>query len=371
MFKGFISVALLTVIILSGCSGTNAIEPGVVPDGTRILVANSLGETFSRFIFNNGTYIAQNDIAPTGQAPNQIVVRDGTGYVVNSMSNSILAFDLETLNVLFEASVGTGKSPFFMAFINDDEIIVTNFSAGDCVRMNVNPNFTSSRVLATIPMPDSSQFPKDTGVLETKACPEAVAVSGSTAYVSIANLDSATFTAGGPGLVALVNLSSNQVTGTIQTTGRDTVGLCIDPYNPERMYILSAGDVDTETWAFEGNGKIDVFNLSSKGITSSIDVAGAPFEMVIGMYHIGYITDGKEGKILTFNTSTLAMGQSIEIAEGGGMSYASGIAIGDNYLLYALEFNHDELVVIDIQSGNQIVDRIKTGDGPDALVVFE
>ena len=371
MGKRLFPVVFLLLVIWSGCGGSSPMEPGVVPDGTKILVANSLGETLSRFTFNNGTYIAQNDIKPTGQAPNQMMVRNGVGYVVNSMSNSILAFDLETLNVLFEASVGAGKSPFNMAFINDDEILVTNFSGNDCIRMNVNTSFTSDRVIATIPLPDSSDLPRDSNVQETKAYPEAVAINGTLAYVTIANLDTTTYTAGGPGLVAVINLSSNQLQSTFQTTGRDTVGLSINPYNPNEMYILSAGDIDTQTWEYEGNGKIDIFNLMSKGISDSIDVDGAPYEMVVASNQIGYITDGMEGKIITFDTFNHVVGSSITITEGSGKSYASGIALGSNSLLYVLEFNNDELVVIDLYSSNEVIDRIKTGDGPDALVIVE
>jgi len=371
MGKWLLPAMFLMILISSGCGSANVMEPGVVPDGTKVLVANSLGETMSRFTFNNGTYIAQNDIAPTGQAPNQILVRNGTGYVVNSMSNSILAFDLETLDVLFEASVGAGKSPFNMAFTTKDEIIVTNFAGNDCVIMNTSAGYTSDRVLATIPLPSSSDLPKDSGVQETKAFPEAVQVSGGMAYVSIANLDSSTFAAGGPGLVAIIDLSSNQLMSTFQTTGRDTVGLYINPYNPFEMYILSAGDMDTQTWEYEGNGRIDIFDLSSKGIKKSVDADGAPFEMVISPSGIGYITDGMEGKILTFDAIDYEMEQPITISEDSGKSYASGLALGSNYLLYALEFNNDELIVIDTQSSNEIVDRIKTGDGPDALVVLK
>jgi hypothetical protein len=371
MGKIFLIMFVLLLILSSGCGSSSPTEPGIVPDGTKILVANSLGETLSRFTFNNGTYVSQNDIAPTGQAPNQMLARNGVGYVVNSMSNSILAFDLTTLNVLFEASVGAGKSPFNMGFINDDEIIVTDFAANDCVRMNVDPAYSSDRIIATIPLPGSSQLPRDTGVTETKAYPESVAVSGSTAYVSIANLNTTTFTAGGPGMVAMINLGSNQVQSTFQTTGRDTLGLFINPIKSNEMYILSAGDIDTITWEYEGNGKIDIFNLNTKGITDSVDVDGAPYEMVIAPDGIAYVTDGKEGKVMTFSTLSYAIGASITISEGSGKSYASGIALGSNNLLYVLEFNNDELIVVDLYSSNQVVERITTGDGPDALVVME
>lgn len=366
-----VTIAVFSVVYFGCSGGSDPLLPGEVPDGTKVLVANSLGETISQINYAAGGKIVQNDIAQTGQAPNQFLVNGNTGYVLNSMSNSVLSFEIDTMTVNFEASVGAGKSPFNMAFINNYELLVTNFIANDCVRLNVHPSFTGDRVIATIPLPIGAELPKDTGVDSTNGSPEAVVIDANTAYVTMANLDAMTYTAGGPGLVALIDLPSNQVLSTIETLGRNTVGLCHDPYSPDKMYIISAGDMDPATWAWEGNGKIDVFNLSSKGITASIDIPAAPFEMIVAPTGIAYITDGMEGKLLTMDTATHALGPDIELVETpGDYSFASGLAMGPNFLLYALEFNNDDLIVIDTSQGNVIVDRFKMGDGPDAVVVI-
>ncbi len=366
-----VTLAVFSVVYF-GCTDESVpVIPGQVPDGTKVLVANSLGETISQVNYSAGGKIVQNDIAQTGQAPNQFLVSGNTVYILNSMSNSILSFEIDTMAVNFEVSVGAGKSPFNMAFINTYELLVTNFIANDCVRLNVHPSFTGNRIIATIPLPSGAELPKDAGVDSTNGSPEAVVIDDNTAYVTMANLDALTYTAGGPGLVAIIDLPSNQVMSTIETLGRNTVGLCIDPYLPDKMYIISAGDMDSTTWAWEGNGKIDVFNLSSKGITQSIDIPAAPFEMVVAPTGIAYITDGMEGKLLTMDTSSHALGPDIELVETpGDYSYASGLAMGPNSLLYALEFNNDELIVIDTSQGDVIVDRFTMGDGPDAVAVI-
>ncbi|MBU1024682.1 hypothetical protein KKB99_01605 [bacterium] len=370
-----LTVVLSSVIILSSCTngGSNpTVPPGQAPDGTKVLIANSLGETFSWLTYNNSTPVIQNNVAQTGQAPNQILINGNTGYVLNSLSNSVLAFDNVTLDVIFEASVGAGKSPFNMKFINASELLITNFIANDCVRMNISASYQNTdRVIATIELPSGSDLPKDSGVTATNGSPETIVIDGATAYVSMANLDSATYAAGGPGLVAILDLNSNQVMSTIETTGRNTVGLFQDPFRPELMYIISAGDTDPVTWEWQANGKIDIFNLDTKGITRSIDIQGAPFEMAIAPTRIAYITDGMEGKLITFNTATYALGPQIKLVDNpSGLSYASGLAMGPNFLLYALEFNNDQLIVIDTSQGDVIVDRFDTGDGPDALAVI-
>ena len=363
-------IPVIIALLSTGCGSGTPLDPGIPVDGTRILVANSLGETLSQFIYTNDAYLTQNDLMPTGSAPNFILINDDKGYILNSTSNSVLVFDTLTMSVIFEASVGTGKSPYNMAFVNDDELIITNFVANDCVRMNISENYTGDRIKATIPMPSGIDLPKDSGVVTTSATPEAVVVVDSNAYVTLANLDMSTFAAGGPGLIGIIDLTTNQFMGTVQTTGRNTVGLCPNPVFPNELFVLSAGDIDTDTFQWLDNGKIDVFTTNSPGITHSVDVDGAPFEMVVASNGYGYIADASAGKILTLDTINLTFGSTIQVVEGSGLSYISGLAIGPNYLLYAIEFNNDQLVIIDTASDNEIVQRISTGDGPDAITVI-
>jgi DNA-binding beta-propeller fold protein YncE len=236
--------------------------------------------------------------------------------------------------------------------------------------MNLNPSYGLNRIIATIPLPKYPDLPKDQAVKENLGCPEAVVIVGDKAYITLANLNKKDFVAGGPGFVALVDLQSNQFLSTIQTTGRNTIGLCLDPFNNQKLYVLSAGDINPSTWIYDGNGKIDVLDIGLLGITSSIDVNGAPFEMLVAPNGMGYITDGMEGKILTLDTSTHYFRASIELAVEGEMGYASGLALLGGDFLFALEFNQDELVIIDLKTSNMIVDRIKTGDGPDAITIL-
>lgn len=371
--KLFLLIAIFLIALTIGCSDETLLPPGEVPEGTRILVANSLGETLSQYIYKDGAYIVQNDIVSTGQAPSQIRVRDNKVYVVNSLSNSILVLDLMTMNVILEASVGTGKSPFNMDFINDNEILVTNFMADDCVRLNINPDFQGNRVVSEISLPVG--LPKDFGVASTNARPQAVFVAGNRAYVTMANLNTATWETGGPGMIAIIDLLTNQVTSAIQTTGRNTVGLCHDPYNPTNLYVISAGDNSFNPTTYEiewsMNGRIDRFDLTGQGITNSKDINGAPFEMVIGTNRVGYISDGSHGRIHMYDMFLDRISSdTIELAPSGEMSYVSGLAWGPNNILYALQFNKDEIAVIDTMSGNQILERFNTGHGPDAITVL-
>jgi hypothetical protein len=307
---------------------------------------------------------------PTGSAPNQILINGDVGYILNSTSNSVLAFNVQTMMMIFEASVGAGKSPYNMDFINSDELIITNFVGNDCVRMNISENYTGDRIKATIPMPSGLNLPKDSGVVATSATPESVFVYDNKAFVTLANLDTTTFTAGGPGLLGIIDLTNNQFNSTIQMTGRNTVGLCQNPYAPYQLFVLSAGDMDSNSWAWLNNGKIDVYNMNSPGIIQSVNVDGVPFEMVVASNGYGYITDGAEGTIMTMQISSLTFGSEIELVDTTGFNWASGLAIGPNNLLYALEFNSDQMIVIDTASNNEIVDMITTGDGPDAVTVI-
>jgi hypothetical protein len=51
------------------------------------------------------------------------------------------------------------------------------------------------------------------------------------------------------------------------------------------------------------------------------------------------------------------------------LSYASAAACDGNNLLYATDFNHDRLFVIDTEDGNRIIAELGTNDGPDTLTL--
>ncbi|HYE76458.1 MAG TPA: hypothetical protein VEI97_00600, partial [bacterium] len=107
-------------MLTAGCAvgGSQAtIGPGDsppidLPHAGRALVANSLGETLSDLDFAQTPAALRNDLAPTGQSPNDLLVAGDRLLVVNSLSNSLQVCRLNTLETTAEISTGPRSNPW-------------------------------------------------------------------------------------------------------------------------------------------------------------------------------------------------------------------------------------------------------------------
>jgi len=333
----------------------------------RILIANGLGETITLVERKNGTWSSDGDVMETGQSPNQLAYFHGLCYIVNSLSNSVQVFDPDTFETVREISIGFGTNPMNIAFIDETRTLVSCHLTNEIVVIDISGDAVSDRIFKRIPMPDSESLPHDEGVT-TYARPGGIEVIGNTAYVACENLDVFS-TAGGPGIVAVIDLDLLEVENIFEMTGRNTSQLLYSSRFPERLIVMSAGDYEGVI-GYVGNGTVESIDLGSGEIFQSIDVDGAPISGVIGEDDILHLENAREAKVIRVDLRTgVELGGYTLPSYGEQFSFASSI-LSLPGLLLVTNFNSDRMHVIDPSNGVMLAE-LGTGDGPDAMVAIE
>jgi len=373
--------AILILLLIVGCTvgrGSVVFPPeadvqaqpplGHDDDGAdhRILVSNGLSEELTLVERTDGVWNVTENALETGQSPNYMTVRDGICYVVNSLSNSIQIIDPENLETLREISTGAGTNPMVMDFVDETTVMVSCYLSNEVLIIDIREDTPSDeRILKRIAMPEDDELPHDTGKA-SYARPGGLAVVGDRCYVACANL-SMVHVAGGPGVLAVINTSSGEITGQIELSGRDTISVLHSERFPERLIILSAGNYEPGT-GFAGDGTVESLDISSGEIFQVIEIDGSPFEGTVGPEDVLFIENGKSAEVLRVDIreGTQLDGWALP-SYGEQLSYASAI-IALPGLIAAANFNADRIYLLDAESGS-INAELATGDGPDAMAV--
>lgn len=328
------------------------------PTAYDVVVAMSLDENLWRI--DSETFDVQSNIAATGQAPNCIVQHAEELYVLNSLSNSITVYDPHTLSLKRELSVGAGTSPFSMAFVDDQDFYVTQFNTNTVSRVNAY----TGQVITVIDLPDN--LPTDEGKT-TYPRPSGIYVHNTIAYIACANLDDFYY-AGGPGIVVMIDMSTDQVTGWFESGGRNCADITYSPNFPDWLWVVNTGDY---SWpdGFSENGTISAFNIHSNELIHVIETNDAPNELIFGPDH-AYFASSADGRIGRFDPNSFDLLSPLSLSSGGTeYNMASGLAIGPDNRLWALEFNHNKVWVIDTDQDDMTIQEISVGQGPDALII--
>ncbi len=332
--------------------------PTPVDGNVTAVIANGLGEDI--WAIDGRDYSVNPHVAWTGQAPNQIVVHDDRFYIVNSLSNSIGVYAIESLQRIQEISVGTGRNPFSMAFLDANQCYVSNFLTNTLSLIRVD----SGEVIDELELPGSDELPHDPGTA-TWARPTDMVIVGDTCYVACANLDD-TFVAGGSGIICRINCPTHQMRDWITVPGRNTVGIEWDSRYPDWLWIASAGDYAVGQ-GFIGNGNICIVSIPSGELIDCIEMADAPLEMVFGADRL-YTASAMDGSVGRIDLASLTRMTPLAMpGSGQGLNFISGLAIDPAGKLWVLEFNQDMLYLIDTRNGDDRIRNIEMGDGPDAI----
>ena len=333
-----------------------------------LIMGGGLSETLSILeVKGKESYELTNDIQLTGSAINYTIVYQNELFAVCSLSNSVIVYDNDTLSILREVSVGAGNNPMELVFYEDKKAYISNFFTNSVSLYDLAKN--EAEPLVTIDMPSGSELPKDSNAQldDIWSRPGGMAILGNDVFCALSNLNS-TFQAAGSGVVAVIDTSKNILKKQIILNGRNTVSLLANEEDGI-LYAISAGD-HSEGNGYVGNGKIELIQGSDLSIIDSVDVDGAPFEMVISDNGIGYLGNGKEGTILSLDTTSMEILGSIDVIDSSsesGLSYISALAMDGHGYLYVTEFNQDTLLIIDTNDNNRIVKRFTVNDGPDTL----
>ena len=363
----FMGIVLLFCLI--GCGSTN-IDNIVKLGGSdqfTLLIGNNLGETLGTLDLNG--YQVQNNILTLGQSPNQIVVRNGLAYVVNSLSNSIQVINLLTSQTIREISLGTGKNPMNIAVLSDQKAYVTNFIANTVTVIDPSEDDTSKQILKTIALPSGADLPANQGVTTNAARPQGAVIKDDKLYVNLANLNTLTYMSGGPSYVCVIDTQDDAVIKKIETTGKNANGIYTDDNLPHKIYVSCTG-----TWI--GDGTIEVIDTATDTLSKSYLTGGAPGSLLVYNDKV-YLGDLSTGQVSIFSKDTSEASPSISNIElvktdfsKGVFGMIGGLAVDNDGKLFVTEFSSDSVYVVDTGTEKIVTGPITVGDGPQAVAIY-
>jgi YVTN family beta-propeller protein len=331
-----------------------------------LVIGGGLSETLSVLRVNQGpSFKLYNDVALTGAAIHQTLVRNNTYFAMCSLSNSIAVYDFN-LNVEREVSVGGGTNPIGFTMVDDRTAWVSDFVSADVRLVDLGPGVADDqRVKKIIALPDGSTLPHDDGVTQSWARPNGIALAHGRLFVALSNL-SAQYVPAGPGVLAVINPTSGAVEKMITLSGRDAIGVTYDDAR-DLVWVTTAGDYVVGE-GFVGNGMIEAVNPQTLAIERRIDVDGAPFEIVLASGALAYLGNGMDARVPVVDLDAGEQTDAVDLREHGEtLSFISGLALDPDGRLYVVDFDSDQLYVLDPANEYKVIASFTVNDGPDTL----
>jgi len=277
--------SVIAALILPGCvQDPVSVKPVVpVPSAKGVYVVNE--GTFGRgnatlTFYDLGSFQVYNDVFASvngrnlGDVGNQIVIRGPCGYIVVNNSDKIEVLDLQTNKSTGTISVGSGRSPRQLAFVNDSLGLVTALYDASVLVVNLR----AMAVVGRIPVGEN---------------PEGIVVAQGRAYVANSGFGSGR-------TISVVDLSSMTSVKTI-TVGDNPSGVALSQEG--LVYVVCGGSYgDYSNPADDTPARIVVVNPGTDAVVDSIIIGGHASAMALSADGWGYVptTDG----VVTIDTRT-------------------------------------------------------------------
>lgn len=274
---------------------------------------------------------------PTGKLPNHMVVRGETGYVANSLSNSLQIIDLKT-HTVETVDLGEGTNPMQVAVLGEKayvSLLLTNEVAV--------VNLTTRQVIERITVGSG---------------PTGVAVTGGKVYVTNTAFNIDTF-GYDPGTVSVIDPATDTVIDTLPVPVINPQDMAVDPWG--LLHVVSTGNY------FDIPGAVTVYNPSTDRQVGTIPVGGAPGGIAITFGGKAYLADTTKG-LLSYNarTYTLLRGADQPISLGAEVWDVASDARGR---LYVVEQKLNKVAILDTRN-DQPIGEIPTGPCPGSVTVL-
>jgi len=327
-------------ILVAGCEGSpysDRGEPYILRHRT-LYVVNGLSETLSAIDLEEGA--VYNDILELGRWPNDLTSTPAGEalYVVNSGDNQVMEIDPSQGIVTMTADIGIGQNPWACE-VAGAELWVSNFLSGEVSIIDL----TNGRL--------------DQG-LAVGTTLQAILIEGDNVFVTDTN-----FQYGGFGAGRVIRLDRPGRMGA----GEGAVGI-----NPQdllldgsgRLHVLCTGDYTSES-----EGEVHLFDPLTLIPIDTLSLGGSPSAMCLGeggmIYSVGYW-----GGIMAYRSDDFSslFDATAPLMEGDGFTdIVFDPAPG---LLYVAEFDGDQVIGIDPSTG-RIVVSYRVSDGPLRLRLVE
>lgn len=304
-------------------------------------VVNALAKTLS--VVDVETGAVQNNVLNTGESPNQVVFRNGVGYLVNSVSNNIQMFNPFSHTTTGTIDIGENTNPWAIAFASDTKAYVSNLVANNVAVVDL--------VTGTV-----------TGTIPTTAGPEGILVHNGKLYVCCTNFSFADFSYG-VGQVVVIDTATDQVLSTIPlepAANPPALALGADGL----LYVVATGDFATVgTRIF----RIDPATDQVVGQPLALTSPGAGFvtgdNIAVAADGRGFVNDFSNNRIHVIDTTNgTVIATGADAIQTG--SNPLGVAVSPNGRVWSLNFGDDTLTAYDGPTLAQVGTAVNVGDGP-------
>ena len=268
-------------------------------------VLNGMAETLSRVELETGQ--VENHVVTLGSVPNQVVYHDGSLYVVNSYSPSLMVIEPITNTVISEIPLPVNSNPWNVAVLGQ-YAYVTGLATNSVYKIGL---FNS----------------EITDTWETGTSPEGILINGDRVYVTNTAFNPIDYSYG-QGSITVFEIYDGDVLGTVNV-GVNPQNLVIGP--DDFLNVICTGDYGSNSGMVYF---IDQWDLLA---TDSLSLGGSPTEVVIHPNGQAYVAAGgwtDDGHVYEYDpvNRTVSHGPSNPIELNTGVM---GMAVDDLGVLYA------------------------------------
>ncbi|NIT57822.1 MAG: hypothetical protein GWN00_16815 [Aliifodinibius sp.] len=327
----------IMIMLISGCKkSTTNIETG--NDDDRIprsaYVINNLGQNLSVIKLDSNAVTA--DALPTGQIPNQILLRDTKAYVVNSGTNDLQVIDLEALSTIQTIDLGSGTNPYNMDFLNDSLAVVSLLLTNEVAIVNLN----------TAQVEDN---------ISVGSSPEGVLCYQQKIYVANSGFNGSGYD---PGKLSVIDVSNpNSFSVDSISTGLNPQHLAMD--SQQKVIVACSGNFSNVS------GQIDIVDASVDSVIQSIPVNIPITTVAVNTLDKAYLgTFGSGIVVYNLQQGTFERGANNLLPAGG-----PGIAFDAQNNAYFTDFAADSVHIYSEQ--HQHLQSYLVGDGPLSIAIYE
>ncbi len=139
----------------------------------------------------------------TGDVPTGLAIREDRAAITNSGVNTVQVVDLSTGTTVAEVNTGDGSNPWGVAWVDDGHVVVALQLSNEVALVDLEAGTVASRLA----LPSGADLMPFAGMEDgARARPQGIALSGTTVYVALTNLDETTYAPAGHGLIAVLDL---------------------------------------------------------------------------------------------------------------------------------------------------------------------
>jgi len=347
----FGTLALVAGLLLAGCGQT--VEGPL--DGVGALVANREGGNLSLIRDTHPPEVVR-DLVQVAEGPVQFLYRDDQLLVLSSTGHGLTVIEPGSWTVLRRYDLGIGCGPHGMALAADGSLLVACTDSNELLRMDPESPDGSDPVSARLSMPEGGALlPFQPGVFG-QARPLGVAVAGHRAFVALANLDEDGAETG-PGLLLVVDAAAWTADKIIELPAVHPMALHQPAGTGDRLYVSCLP------------GLVAVVNTASDEISGTVQLDSVPGRMWQDSGGVVWVADQSQGRLMRFLSGDLSVQEPLDLCPG--RTPVGDVGSNGRGRFYASCYLLDQVWTFLGSDPESTATALEAGDGPMALWVVQ